>query len=244
MDVYSKDTLPLTIASPKFNRIAYQEARFVSEKLKLKKGDTILDVPCGTGRHARFFATSGLKVTAIDINPTCLSWAREYTNGLPIQYLRGNMGDLKRFRGKFDALANLFTSFGYFETEEENAAVMKEFYSALKPGGRIALCLINKDWLLKVFKPVVETRLGKETIVEAREYDAKTSTVSAHWFHLSANRRKARVYYNRLRIYGKSDLVSLMKQVGFKKIEVFGNYQNERFSRFQSTHPIYVGWKE
>lgn len=241
--VYSEETLPLTIASPKFNRLALKETRFVREKLGLQKGESLLDVPCGTGRHSRFFALAGLKVTAVDINPACLAWARKYTRGLPIQFAKGNMADLRKYKGKFDSVANLFTSFGYFETEEENEKVMRELVSVLKPRGRMALCTINKDWLLKVFSPVQEVKLGKETILEARQYDPKTSAVSAHWFHLDPSGRQATVYFNRVRVYGKTEMVQLMKKCGLKRVEVYGSYDGDKFSRFQSTHPIYLGWK-
>ncbi len=241
--VYSKETLPLTIASPKFNRQAFHEARFIMEKLKLKKGESLLDIPCGTGRHSKFFSLAGIEVTGVDINPTCLAWAKRHTRGRKIQFQKGNMGDLSKFRGKFDALANLFTSFGYFETEDENDQVMREFVSTLKPGGRLALSLINKDWLLKVFQPASQVKLGKETIIEAREYYRQTSTVTAHWFHLNKNHTKADVYYNRVRVYSKEDMVELMKQCGLKRIKVFGSYSGDKFSRYKSSHPVYVGWK-
>lgn len=242
--VYSSQTLPLTIASPKFKRQAFQEARFILDTLKVKKGEKLLDIPCGTGRHSKFFSVAGAEVTGIDINSTCISWAKKDNKGRSIRFEKGNMGNLSKYRGKFDVLANLFTSFGYFDSEDENDQVMREFVSVLKPGGRIALSLINKDWLLKVFKPASQVKLGKETIIEAREYYHQTSTVTAHWFHLNKSHTKADVYFNKVRVYSKEEMVELMQRCGLKKIKVYGSYSGDKFYRYKSSHPVYVGWKQ
>jgi ubiquinone/menaquinone biosynthesis C-methylase UbiE len=126
-----------TIGSSKFRKLAKKEASFLVSTLGLKRGQHILDVPCGTGRHSAIFARHGLAVTGIDINEPCLKLARKACRGKSVTLRNGDMSKLSRYCGQFDAVANLFTSFGYFQTDQKNEQVLRELISTLKPGGQM-----------------------------------------------------------------------------------------------------------
>src|SRR5436190_20649919 len=86
----------------------------------------VLDLACGSGRHALSFARRGyIDVTGIDLSPTLLAEARHSAEfeGLPVRFFERDMRDIPEER--FDLTLNLFTSFGYFESDEENAAVIE-----------------------------------------------------------------------------------------------------------------------
>jgi 2-polyprenyl-3-methyl-5-hydroxy-6-metoxy-1,4-benzoquinol methylase len=162
-----------------FRDAARLEAKFILQQLGLKPGSQILDVPCGAGRHASEFAKLGYRVTAIDINRECLKFAQKNCKGLGVTLQQGDMKDLSQFRSQFDGVTNLFTSFGYFDTDEENEEVLQQLISILKPGGKIALQLVNRDWLLKVFRPVGWRQKGATLELEARQYDPKTKYIES-----------------------------------------------------------------
>ena len=109
-----------TIGSKKWNDRSNKEIKFLIETLKAPKGSTWLDVPCGTGRHAGRLAKAGYDVTGIDISRDCLALAKKQYRHANLRFLYGDMSDLGLFYGKFDVVSNMFSSFGYFATDQEN----------------------------------------------------------------------------------------------------------------------------
>ena len=103
-----------------------RETAFVVEALGLQEGDRVLDLACGHGRHAIALAQRGMVVTGQDLNEDYLRMARERrqrVKGVEIETVHGDMRDIP-FTDEFDAVINMFTAFGYFESEEEDEKVL------------------------------------------------------------------------------------------------------------------------
>src|SRR2546423_1904846 len=99
--------------------------------LGLKTGDRILDCPCGYGRHSIGLARQGFQVLGSDINSEMLERALENSQGVSgLSFVQENM-EFINYSNEFDAVINLFFSFGFFDTEEENNQVLKNFFKAL-----------------------------------------------------------------------------------------------------------------
>ena len=165
----------INIDTPRLHKQAKKEVDFLTEAMGMKKGDRVLDLPCGTGRHSNYLAKKGLNVTGVDISAACLKRARENFSNNNIRFQKGNMANLSQFESKFDHALNLFSSFGYFQTDKENENVLRQMVSTLKDGGKIAVHLINRDWLLKVYCPVDWRRDGDLFLSESRKYCSDTS---------------------------------------------------------------------
>ncbi len=153
------------------------------------------------------------------------------------------MAQLSSHRGKYDAVFNLFSSFGYFATDQKNEQVLRELVSTVKPGGKIAIHLINRDWLMKVFRPVDWREEDGKFILEARRYDPETHYIEAQMVVVDRRTSKAKTYHHRMRLYSKPEIVAMMKRCGLKKICVYGDFDGGLYKKFESTHPIYVGEK-
>jgi SAM-dependent methyltransferase len=124
-----------TPGSPEAVAAAADETAFLWKALGLKKGSRVLDIPCGTGRHAVRLARRGASVLGVDITPAYLREARRASNKLPnIRFVRGDMRRIP-LRGEFDAAINLWTSFGYFEKPSDDVKTLRGIARALKPGG-------------------------------------------------------------------------------------------------------------
>lgn len=118
------------------------EARFVSERLKAHgvSGQELLELGCGTGRHALEFARLGYRVTGVDLSENMVKHARERARGLSPDlgaYLQFTAGDVRTVRLEqiFDAVISLFHVMSYQTTTEDLRAAIKTAFTHLKPGG-------------------------------------------------------------------------------------------------------------
>lgn len=239
--MYDRDYIQEQLDSKYFRDFAVKEARFIAQKLGLKPGTRLLDAPCGAGRHAREFARMGFQVTALDINPECIRFTRQNCKALGVTAKVGNIQDLSSLKSQFDVVTNLFTSFGYFTTDAENEAVLAQLLSTLKPGGKIAIQLINRDWLLKVFKPV-QWRVERGIVdLEARQYEPKSKYIESYRLVVDPNSGKGRSYFWRIRLYSKQEMIKLLRKHGVKKIRVYPAASRIPFTKQINSHPLYVG---
>lgn len=241
--MYNSAFAQSTIGSPKMRRLAEHQVAFLERVLALEAGARILDVPCGTGRHSRLFASKGYKVTGVDISRDCVAIARRQGQHANARYQRGDMSKLEKFRGRYDAVLNLFTSFGYFATDGENLAVLKQLKNALKPDGRLVLNLIDRDWLLPIYQPARWHEDGGVLHIEASRYDPKTKYNESHWTALDVRGRKPKLlhhHYHRIRLYSQPEILKMLKTGGFRRIEVYGDFDGRPYREGRSTHPIYI----
>ncbi|MHB1312407.1 MAG: class I SAM-dependent methyltransferase, partial [Gemmatimonadaceae bacterium] len=112
-----------------------QVARLL-DLLELPTGARVLDCPCGQGRHAHLLAEAGLDVDGVDYSAPLIEKARARGTGRTLRYRKADMRRLPAgWTGRFDAVVNLFTSFGFFDNPRDDAVVIGEFARMLKPGG-------------------------------------------------------------------------------------------------------------
>jgi SAM-dependent methyltransferase len=111
------------------------------ERLPLQPGSAVLDLGCGTGRHARQLATRGFRVLGVDLSAESIRAAKHHEHdGL---WFRQQDMRLPFGVNTFQAVFNLFTSFGYFEDPSDDLAVVENIVRALKPGGWLILDYLN-----------------------------------------------------------------------------------------------------
>ena len=118
--------------------------------LKLPKNSEILDLACGKGRHAQYLNKIGYQVTGVDLSPESIAYAKQFEN----PSLHFEQHDMRLpFPKKFDAVFNLFTSFGYFEDEEDNLRTLKAIKAGLKENGCAVIDFLNSDHAIKNLVP-------------------------------------------------------------------------------------------
>ena len=123
--------------------------------LELKKGDEILDLPCGKGRHSLFLNSLGFNVIGADLSQNSIDFAKQYENKT-LEFLQHDMR--LPFETKFDAIFNLFTSFGYFVDDTEDINVLKNIKNGLKDENSFAVIdFIN-------IKKAIKNLVSKEVI--------------------------------------------------------------------------------
>lgn len=147
--------------------------------LALEPGARILDLACGHGRHAILLARRGYDVTGFDLSGIALARAREDAAAadVALRLVQGDMRELS-FDAEFDVVLNLFTAFGYFEHEAEDARVLDGVARALLPGGRFLLETLHTAGLLRRFTPShVERYHDGLVVVHEHAYDAVTGVL-------------------------------------------------------------------
>ena len=199
-----------SLDSPLSHKQAREQVKFLIQTLGLKKEASILDIPCGTGRYTLALAKEGFSVVGVDINTVCLKTAQENCQSINnVQIKRGDMKKTAWARGKFDIVLNMFTSFGYFKTDRENAQILKEFVQALKPGGKIIIQTINRNWILSRFSPVSWEETPQLHIMPKREYHPKTKSLEAHQAFLCKKSKMWEKSYHRVRLYSIPEMKTL-----------------------------------
>ena len=120
---------------------------------------------------------------------------------------------------------------------------MRQLVGALKPGGRLVMNTINREFILKHFDPARWFSAGKYTVLESSRYDQRKKFIETWRVFATQKSHNVSAYYSRLRLYSRSEMVALMHKCGLRKINVYGDTEGNRFNRFTSSHPFYIGVK-
>lgn len=225
-----------------YKRHDEKEARITVDHLlsvlDLPPSARILDLACGKGRHSRYLAEKGYDVTGVDISRKSILYARRFEN----EHLSFFQHDMRKpFRTNyFDAVLNLFTSFGYFSNERDHLRALRNTANNLKPGGLLLIDFFNSIWVRKHLKPEevkqvegIEFHLQK-TI--AGDYVYKSIEFDAEEKHFQ--------FRERVRLYEWSDLDKLLKQSGLLITQTFGAYDLRPFDPETSERLIVVAQKQ
>ncbi len=204
----------------------------VLKLLSLKNGASILDCPCGYGRHSIELARRGFEVTGSDINSIHLQKATDVAkeNSLNVVFNKDSMLSLE-YSSQFDAVINMFYSFGFFDTDEENEKVLKNFFHALKPGGKFLMHTdVNIPRILSGQYKEDEQRslLTGKTLRIIDSYDSQTKRINGAWI-IQSNGKEERKDYS-VRVYTKEEFEAMCKRIGFSSVVIYSGWEGDKYS--------------
>jgi SAM-dependent methyltransferase len=161
-----------------------EEAARIAKLLRLRRGQSALDVPCGRGRIAFHLARRGIEVVGVDANRRFIHSARTRFrhNALAGDFILGDMRGID-FEERFHAAYNWFGSFGYF-SDRENAAFLRCLADAVRPGGRVLLEQVNREWLLRHFA----RRQDSPGLRVGGRWNPRNQRIEARWQYLDGRR--------------------------------------------------------
>jgi len=204
--------------------------------LALPEGSTILDLACGRGRHSIYLNSKGYDVTGVDLSRQSIKFAKKFENQ-HLKFIRHDMREICH-NAHFDAVLNMFTSFGYFATQEEDLKVVKSARCNLKTGGRLVIDFLNS---YRVRKEMVETdirtiesegvmfrtakKLDGDFIVKNIDFD-----YDGEHYH----------FEERVRALHLEDFSGYFAKANLKQVALFGDYALNPFQEEESERMIFV----
>ncbi|MFO7916994.1 MAG: methyltransferase domain-containing protein [Anaerolineae bacterium] len=216
---------------------AAKNAQRIMELLNPRKDEPFLDLGCGAGRYLQVFRKLGLtRLVGLDLSEALLKVAAEKlatpeqreTPQEDIQLVRADMRAIP-YRNYFAAVASLFTSFGYFGEDEENAAVFREVYRVLKPGGKFLIDYLNRYHVLRHLVPCDEDRFCAGYVRNVRYLSQNGRRVEKDTLFVNLE-GKENVFHESVRAYRPSEIVVMLKDAGFVNIHRYGSLAGEEFS--------------
>jgi SAM-dependent methyltransferase len=220
-----------------------REVDFVVRALRLPPGARILDVPCGYGRHAAALARRGFRVVGIDLSRAMIAEARRrWTEGPRLRFIQKDMRRL-RAAGEFDAVINMYTSFGYFSARE-NVAVLRRLTGALRPGGLILID--HRD-------PAHDARLPQRLwypagphryVLEDRRFDRRTNVTRSDWLIVPSGRRGAIRKTTRFQEYSLPQWRRMFREVGLRFVKAYSGYDGRIYRKISKRRLIVVGARQ
>lgn len=203
----------------------------------------MLDCPCGQGRHTHLLAEAGFDVDGIDYSQDLLARAEQRGSGKTLRYIRADMRALPAgWSGRFDAVVNLFTSFGFFVEPDDDRRVLQEFARVLRPGGVLVWHGASRDGVSARFLKRDWWRTSDGTLVgQERRFDPLSGVleVDTDWTGPSGSGQKA----HRIRLYTATRLAELCCDAGLI-VEAAFDAWNERPLRRTSTEMLLVARKD
>jgi len=187
-------------------------------------GGRVLDLCCGFGRHTLALRERGLDAWGLDLSPELLDAARELPGAelLRGRLLRADARALPLQTASFDALVNLFSSFGYFGADGDRA-LLAEAARVLLPGGRAVFDLMNAQRVRAALVPSSRSERGAWTVLEQRSL-AEHGRVVRKEVELRGASGERRAWREEVRLYEAADFEALLREAGLRLLRFSGDF--------------------
>jgi SAM-dependent methyltransferase len=205
----------------------------ITHYLNMPENGTILDLACGKGRHSIYLNKLGYQVTGVDLSENSIAIANESSN----ETLQFKTHDMREpMNETYDAVFNLFTSFGYFDTFEDNIKTLKAIKNSINEYGFGVIDFFNADF-------IIENLVAEET----KEIDGITFNIKRFVENKKIIKEirfedKGETYNftEKVSAFTLADFESMMEEAGIYLLEIFGDYKLKKFYKTQSDRLIMI----
>jgi SAM-dependent methyltransferase len=219
-------------------------ARFLARALDLRPGARVFDQCCGLGHLAIALAAGGMRVVGVDQAAAYVARGNERarSRGLDVELSVGDAFDHVAAPA-CDGAYNWWTSYGYADTDEENARMIERAFESLRPGARFALDVPNLAGLCRAFLPSVVTRRavegGELLLVRESELDLAAGVLRKKWTYLLPDGRRVE-HPSAVRLSMPHEIAARFREVGFVDVTIHGSTRGEPIA-LESPRCIVVG---
>lgn len=206
---------------------------------------SVLDVGCGTGRHAIALAERGIEAHGLDISEAYVERAKARAasaeTAAETKFFARDMRDLDGLSGTYDLLICVYTSFGFFD-DETNADVLASFGERLEPGGVVLLEVPDKEGFLSSWRESVVGKPDEDSVhAERHEYDPLTSRATATIYAIEDGTYVGDGEFE-VRFYSPVELRHMFEEAGFGEIRLVAGFDGDELTR-ESERLLVMGRK-
>lgn len=177
---------------------------------------SVLDIACGAGRHLHAMRSAGLDARGLDFSMDLLR-----AGSLAGLAVRADMRAMPFANARFDWACSLFTSFGYFDSADDDLRMFAQAARVLRPGGSLVLDHINPVVTLRDLKPHTVDEKGGTKLVQRRHHDRAAGLLIKDVEFTKDGRTQA--WQERVRLYEPDQLAALLHAAGFRTIRRYGD---------------------
>jgi len=215
----------------------YREAQLFMDNLthylNLPEKAKVLDLACGKGRHSIYLNQLGYDVLGVDLSENSIDEAKKNTN----DHLHFKVHDMRvPFDQKFDAIFNLFTSFGYFENESDDLKTLVAIRESLSEYGFAVIDFMNVP-------NVIANLVPEETkTVEGIEFQIKRFHIDGYIYKEIDFVDKGEKFHftEKVKALTLPDFQELMEEAGIYLLDTFGDYKLKKFHKTESERLIMI----
>ncbi len=215
----------------------YREAQLFMDNLthylNLPEKAKVLDLACGKGRHAIYLNQLGYDVVGADLSENSITEAKKNQN----ETLHFQVHDMREtFEDKFDAIFNLFTSFGYFENDEDNLTTLKAMKESLTEYGFAVIDFMNVNQVIANLVP------QEMKTVENIDFHIKRFFIDGHIYKEIDFEAQGQKYHftEKVKALTLKDFEELMEEAGIYLLDIFGDYKLKKFHKTDSERLIMI----
>lgn len=195
----------------------------------------ILDLACGKGRHSIYLNQKGYDVVGMDLSKHSIKHACLFANDRLHFLIRDMREPLQA--GPFDFVLNLFTSFGYFESSDENLMAIENIKRSLKPGGVLILDFLNPDVVINKLVPHESKEVeGIEFNINKMQSDDGFIIKNIEFEHEDIQYE----YHEKIMLIKHSEFLDYFEKAGLTVEDVFGDYKLNPYDCHLSERMIFI----
>ncbi len=203
-------------------------AKYVKDIAHLAPGSKVLDAGCGLGRISVELAALGLDVTGVDIIQSELEAARDSAEAEGVELTLVNH-DLRTYSApdQFDCAINLYTSFGYCDTVEEDMQILRNIADSVKPDGTFIMECTSRETAIMYWTPGEEFERAGFKVVTHFEVVGAWEGLRSQWtlYPLDSKDNQSVIDHTFIqRLYPATFLRDRLLEMGFSKADIYGDY--------------------
>lgn len=216
--------------------------RNLTQDLQLSKDSKIIDLACGKGRHSVFLQQLGYEVLGVDLSEESIEHNKQFeTSADETPKLAFKVHDMRNelypnvSSEKVNAVFNLFTSFGYFDDDEDDRKVFSSVKNVLQNDGIFVLDFLNEKFVKNTL--VDETTVTKDGIDFLIKKRIEQNRVIKDIFF--EDKGESFHYFEKVKLHTLEEIKNIAESFGFEAVKIWGNCQLVDFERETSPRCIF-----
>lgn len=209
----------------------------------LTKTQHVLDLCCGKGRHALTISQLGIQTTGVDLSKQSILEAKKHEN----QKLNFFQADMREAHTKlaYDIILNIFTSFGYFDNEQDHNKALQSCHTMLKPKGYVLIDYFNADWVVQQIQkvPLHQDVKRGDILFKTHKHVDHSYVYKDILIESISSKEKLGQYQEKVRLFTPENFHEMLQKNGFSIQDEFGNYHLEKFNKKDSERYIVYAQK-